>query len=46
MRARVSGSSDEGIDGRGDKLSDGGVEKGEEAVTDGGEVMPQGGEEK
>lgn len=40
----MSGSSDEGADRRRDKLSDGQVEKGEEALTDEGEVMETDGE--
>lgn len=41
----MNGSSDEGTDRWRDKLSDDEVERGEQAMTDEGEVMPQGGEE-
>lgn len=40
----MNGSSDEGMDGWRDKLGDDEVVKGEKAMTDESEVMPQGGE--
>lgn len=43
-KGAMTGSSDEGMDGWWNKLSDDEVEKGEKAMKDEGEVRPQGGE--